>query len=68
MSNMSYCQFRNTLQDFNQCLEAVGNAETLDDFSRDEQKAAIALKELAEQYVDWFTQLEQDSVTEEDDE
>lgn len=62
MANMSYCQFRNTLQDFSQCLEAVGNAETINDFSPEEQSAATELKELAEQYINWFNQLEEDSL------
>jgi len=57
MGNMSYCQFRNTSTDFEQCLEAVGNAESIDSFSKDEAAAAEKIRELAEQYIDWYDQL-----------
>lgn len=65
MANMSYCQFRNTKLDFEQCLEAIGNCESLSDFSSDERQYARSLREMAEQYVEWFDQAETE--TEEDD-
>jgi len=61
MGNMSYCQFRNTKLDFEQCLEAIGNCDSLSDFSRDEQEYARSLREMAEQYVEWFDQAEAES-------
>lgn len=66
MGNMSYCQFRNTKLDFEQCLEAIGNAESVDDFSASEQEYAQALRELAEQYISWYDQLEAESQSEEE--
>lgn len=60
MSNMSYCQFRNTRHDFEQCRDAIGNAESIDDFSKAEQAAAEAIYEMAKEYVDWYEQLTQE--------
>lgn len=68
MANMSYCQFHNTVIDFNQCLEAIANAQTIKDFSGDEQEYAEALREMAEQYVNWYDQLLEESHSEEEDE
>lgn len=65
MGNMSYCQFRNTKLDFEQCLEAIGSCESLSDFSKDEQEYARSLRVMAEQYVEWFDQAEAE--TEEDE-
>lgn len=61
MNNMSYCQFENTLADFKQCVEAIGNAETLNDFSNREIHCAEELCCLAEQYISWYSQLEEDT-------
>lgn len=58
MANMSYCQFRNTKLDFEKCLEAIGNCDSLSDFSKDEQEYARSLREMAEQYIEWFDQAE----------
>lgn len=68
MANMSYCQFRNTKEDFQQCLDAIGNAESIKDFSSDEQRSAEALRDLAFDYVNWYDQLLEESDSEEDDE
>lgn len=68
MGNMIYCQFRNTKFDFEQCLDAIGNAESLDDFSQSEKEYAQALRDLAEQYISWYDQLEVESqLNEEED-
>ncbi len=56
MGNMSYCQFRNTKLDLDQCLEAIGNCESLADFSQSEQEYARSIREMAEQYIEWFDQ------------
>ncbi|UPW42563.1 hypothetical protein BAHKABFF_00013 [Salmonella phage CF-SP1] len=60
MSNMSYCQFRNTRHDFEQCRDAVGNAESIDDFSKAEQSAAEDLYYMAKDYIEWYEQLIQE--------
>lgn len=55
MANMAYCRFRNTLSDFNDCLEAVefaGNLET--ELSPEELEAAKHLYKAAERYVGLF--------------
>ena len=53
MANMSYCRFQNTLGDFEDCVDAIDNANEL---SLDEQRAAFWLikkaRELAEQFED----------------
>lgn len=61
MSNMSYCRFRNTLHDFDDCVDAVGNAESINDFSKPERDAAERMYELAINYVEWFEQLKIES-------
>lgn len=57
MSNMSYCRFRNTERDFSDCLDAIGNAESIDDFSNAERAAAERMYEMAKNYVEWYEQL-----------
>lgn len=54
MANMSYCRFRNTEQDFNDCVDAIGNAESIDDFSNSERKSAERLYYLANEYVAYY--------------
>ena len=51
MANMSYCRFRNTEQDFNDCVDAIGNIESIDDLSNAERKSAERLYYLANEYV-----------------
>jgi len=57
MANMSYCMFENTASDFRQCLEKIGGIESLDELSSTERKAAERMRDMAEQYVEWFEQL-----------
>ena len=56
MGNMSYCQFENTVTDFEQCVEAIGNCESLADFSKSERRAAERMFQLAENYIEWYEQ------------
>ena len=51
---MSYCRFQNTESDFEDCVNAIGECESLSDFSSREQRAAESLRELAEQYIEWY--------------
>ncbi|ELQ6225980.1 hypothetical protein R2308_002969 [Cronobacter turicensis] len=53
MTTMSYCLFRNTSEDFSRCLEKVG--------------AARDLREMAEQYIEWFDQLDEEAVRDEEE-
>jgi hypothetical protein len=39
MANMSYCMFRNTMADFRNCVDALSNAGSIDDFSVPERCA-----------------------------
>jgi len=43
MSNMSYCQFENTLEDLKQCLETLDIDEDLENLSDSERKHAKKL-------------------------
>lgn len=68
MGNMSYCRFRNTVGDFSECLESIGNAGSLSEFSAGESGAARDLRELAERYVEWFDQLDEQTMLGEEQE
>ncbi len=57
MGNPSYCQFLNTASDFEQCLDAIGNAVSIEDFSESEQREAQNLRDMAERYCNWYDQL-----------
>lgn len=50
MSNMSYCRFQNTVQDFQDCLDNIYE----DDLSKDERRARIRLIKLAYEMVQDF--------------
>jgi hypothetical protein len=52
MANMSYCRFRNTLQDFNDCFDflSYGSGKLSDE----ELRAAISLIRRAEDLVEMF--------------
>lgn len=63
---MRYCQFQNTEPDFRQCLDAIGNAGSIQDFSAKEQHAAQSIYEMAQEYISWYDQLI-DQVEEEDE-
>lgn len=68
MASMSYCLFRNTSGDFSQCLERVGNMGSINELSKDERDAARRMRDEAEQYVEWFDQLEVESLDDEEPE
>ena len=51
MANMSYCRFRNTEQDFRDCVDAISNAGSIDDFSDPERYAAELMYHLANAYI-----------------
>lgn len=61
MANMPYCRFRNTEQDFRDCVDAIGNADSIDDFSNAERKSAERLYHLANEYVAYYEQLLEES-------
>jgi hypothetical protein len=52
MSNMSYCRFRNTLQDFEDCFDFLRNGD--EKLSYEELRAAISLIRRAEDLVEMF--------------
>ena len=59
MANMSYCKFRNTLIDFNSCLETVEFAEDLEsELSAEELIAAKNLYKAAERFVGLFPNID----------
>lgn len=49
--NMFYCQFRNTVVDFRDCVDAISNAGSIDDFSDPERYAAELMYHLANAYI-----------------
>ncbi|ANH50870.1 hypothetical protein BOX16_gp36 [Salmonella phage 64795_sal3] len=61
MANMYYCMFRNTMDDFRNCVDAICNADSIDDFSNAERKAAERLYHLANEYVAYYEQLLEES-------
>jgi hypothetical protein len=51
MSNMSYCRFRNTLEDLQDCEENMGETDELSDEETYARKRLIALcKQIADDY------------------
>jgi hypothetical protein len=53
MGNMSYCLFQNTLQDLDDCLDAL-EERGLEDLSNEEKRAAINLVRTAARISDEF--------------
>lgn len=51
MSNMSYCRFENTSQDFFACIDSL---ERFDDLSESERHYAELIFKYAERYIDAF--------------
>lgn len=51
MTNMYYCMFRNTVIDFRDCVDAISNAGSIDDFSGPERGAAELMYHLANAYI-----------------
>jgi hypothetical protein len=52
MTNMGYCRFRNTLQDFEDCFDFLRNGG--EKLSYEELRAAISLIRRAEDMVEMF--------------
>lgn len=51
MANMTYCRFRNTLKDLQDCYDAISND---DDLSEEEEKARNKIIELCKDMVEAF--------------
>ena len=54
MGNMSYCRFRNTLEDLRDCKDFVENF----DLSEEENKARMRLIEECKEIAGWFEDYE----------
>ncbi|WP_336293565.1 hypothetical protein [Cronobacter dublinensis] len=67
MATMSYCLFRNTSEDFSRCLEKVGEIQNINELSAGESGSARDLREMAEQYIEWFDQLETESLPDDEE-
>jgi len=57
MSNMSYCRFRNTLADLQDCYESMGDPSQL---TEEEQRAAERLVKLCQRIVADFGEVDED--------
>ena len=57
MSNMSYCRFRNTLNDLEDCVYALEDID-LEDLSQEELWAAKRMRHLCEEYIELFDSVE----------
>lgn len=64
MANMSYCRFHNTVNDLEDCKEALEN-ENIE--SADEKKKAKALIQLCREIADSFDDDYVDSIVTDDD-
>jgi len=60
MANMSYCRFRNTLQDFEDCFDFLRNGG--EKLSYEELRAAINLIRRAEDLVEMFEGMDDDDL------
>lgn len=57
MSNMSYCRFRNTLNDLEDCVYALEDTN-LEDLSQEELWAAKRMRHLCKEYIELFDSVE----------
>jgi hypothetical protein len=59
MPSMSYCKFENTVLEMRQCLEAVENADSLDnlDLSQYEQESLPRLYSLCKKFAKEFERI-----------
>lgn len=66
MANMSYCRFRNTRTDLEDCVNALENStehkgtyvdEDFDEISQEEISAAKRMRSLCERYIEAFDEL-----------
>jgi len=56
MANMSYCRFRNTLEDLLDCYNALDD-EGIDDLSHEEKRAALKLIQTCVELAEEFKEL-----------
>lgn len=57
MANMSYCRFRNTFNDLNDCVCTIHDivwGECEDDVSSEEKRAAQQMYDLCQQYISLY--------------
>lgn len=52
MSNMSYCRFRNTASDLQDCIDAIEDMEYPE--SESEKAAAKRMRDLCKEYIEAF--------------
>jgi len=53
MSNMSYCRFRNTLLDLQDCVDAIDSGETTgENIDSSELRALMDMRDLCEYFVE----------------
>ena len=66
MANMSYCRFRNTSLDLEECVNTLENSmerkgtyfdEDFDEISQEEIRAAKTMREQCERYIEAFDEL-----------
>jgi hypothetical protein len=62
MANMSYCRFRNTLSDFEDCVELLENEGK--NLSSDEQRAAFRLIGRAIELAEMFEDMDEEEIKE----
>lgn len=59
MPNMSYCRFRNTLDDLEECADVLSEIDTLGELSEGEREAALRLLRLCNRLAaDWEAEIE----------
>lgn len=57
MSNMSYCRFRNTLRDLQDCADAISLGQW-SDTSGEEKDAFVELLDLCKHIAQWYDENE----------
>ena len=62
MANMSYCRFRNTLSDFEDCVYFLENEGI--NLSSDEHRAAFRLIKRAIELAEMFEDMDEDEIKE----
>lgn len=62
MANMSYCRFRNTFNDLNDCVGTLYDIvweECKDDISREEKWAAKQMYDLCKEFISLYEKMEE---------
>ena len=60
---MSYCRFRNTLIDFNDCIETLRDG--VSDLSYEERSAALSLIKNAIELSEWYEDMDDQEILKE---